>query len=317
MSSPNSQPPTKTAIVTGGCSGIGLALVQHLLSKQDQIWRVVIADIRPEAYTEISATLDESRVLFITTNVASWEDNASLFKRAYEWTNQQIDFFAANAGIPDRERIAEHFDLDAEPQKPDLSCVDVDLGAVFYGLKLFIHYSRKTQRHLKDANDFHPKMVITSSCTGQYSFPVAPQYAAAKHACVGLTRAVGDSLLKHDDIAVNCIMPGFVETNIMPKELVDLWPREHVTPLSTMCRAFDELVDVDGKVSQDGKSDGRQGLVKTAQCVECSVDRLYYRSPVEFPDESQAFCVNEAKEGGVWDQGFMAFLKARQMSAGA
>ncbi|KAF2428688.1 hypothetical protein EJ08DRAFT_559282, partial [Tothia fuscella] len=273
----------KTAIVTGGCSGIGLALVQHLLEKKDETWRVVVADINVKAYEDLSSSFDQNRTIFVHTDVADWDSHLAMFKKAYEWktegaSSQQVDFFAANAGIADRERVQQEFDLDAEPQKPNLSCVEVDLTAVLFGLKLFIHYSRKTKRDSKDTN-FHPKMVITASCVGFYSFPLAPQYAAAKMGCVGLTRAVGDYLLKHDDISVNAICPGFVVTNIVPKPVVDLWPKKYVTPTSTMMRAYDELLDESGK---------------TAQCVECSVNKLYYRKALQPPDAGQQFLVDEA-----------------------
>ena len=51
-------------------------------------------------------------------------------------------------------------------------------------------------------------------------------------------------------------MPAFVDTNIMPEGLVAKWPNEHITPLSTIMRAFNELVDESGRVEMDGKSQG-------------------------------------------------------------
>jgi hypothetical protein len=57
-------------------------------------------------------------------------------------------FFAANAGIADNEALLQPFDLDADPVKSNLSCIEVDLLAVFYGLKLFIHFMRKARRDL-------------------------------------------------------------------------------------------------------------------------------------------------------------------------
>jgi 15-hydroxyprostaglandin dehydrogenase (NAD) len=308
MADSNKSPQMKTAIVTGGCSGIGLALVQHLLAKKDQQWRVVLADIRQEAYDAISSSLDSERTLFVHTDVASWEDNVKLFKKAYEWESKdasknRIDFFAANAGTADKELVGQEFDLDAEPEKPNLVCMEVCITSVIFGVKLFIHYARKTKRDLKDSSDYNPKVVITASCVGQYPFAIAPQYAAAKHACVGFTRSIGDSLLRHDNIAVNCIMPAFVATNLVPQPLVDIWPKEYITPLSTMMRAYDELIAVDGKINQDGKSDGESGKVKTAKSVECVVDRLYYRTAVAPADKSQAYLTEEATEDGVWGIG--------------
>lgn len=296
---------TKTALVTGACSGIGLALVYHLLAKKDIKWNVILADINEKAYQTISNHLDSSRTIFISTDVSSWNSHAVLFKKAVEWApNQRVDFFAANAGIADKEVLigpGSDYNLDTEPQKPNLACLDVDLYGVLYGLKLYIHYTRKAKRD--SPTDFYPKMVITASCVGQYPFAVAPQYAAAKAACVNLTRSTGIPALKHEGIAINCIMPAFVVTNIMPEYLATNWPKEYVTPLGTMMRAYDELIEVDGKVVGDGKSDGKDGVVKTAMSVECVVDKLFYRTHVEPPDESQAYMVKESTEDGMWGKG--------------
>ena len=65
--------------------------------------------------------------------------------------------------------------LDDEPQKPNLKTIEVDMIAVFYGLKLFTHYARKNKTP-------GGKMVITASMMGIYPFETNPQYCAAKHA---------------------------------------------------------------------------------------------------------------------------------------
>lgn len=167
---------TKTAIVTGACSGIGLAVTRHLLSKSLPQWRVVLADINSQAYDAIKSTLDPSRHLYVQTDVTSWESNASLFAQAYDWSNERIDFFHANAGTGDKEIIWLPIDLDSPPQKPDLACINVITIAVLYGLKLFVYYTRKTRRTLSTSSQeqstagtsFEPKMVITASSAGQY-----------------------------------------------------------------------------------------------------------------------------------------------------
>lgn len=300
---------------SGGCSGIGLGLVQHLLAKPN--WKVVIADIRPEAYQAISSGLDPQRHIFIQTDVSSWDQQAALFKQTYAWSgNNQIDFLAANAGRAERDHIsAGPWDLDVEPIKPDLSSAEVNQSAVFYGLRLFVHYARKTNRDLKAGSSassstngphatFNPKMVITSSCAGLYPFPLAPLYNATKHGVLALTRA-SSPLLATDNIAVNCICPAYVATAMTPAEVTALWPPEYVTPISTMLRAYDELTDDHGRVDKtDGKSDGPDGTVKAGQSVECVVDRLFYRKPVDYADASQRFLIEECfKSDGVWARG--------------
>ena len=284
---------------------MGLALAQDLLSKASPRWRVVLADVNTSTYNSIASDLEPARHLFVHTDVANWTEQVVLFQKAYEWSNGRIDFFAANAGIADQEHMLQHSALDAEPEKPDLSCIEVDLLAVFYGLKLFVHSTRKTRRDLCSASTdstavpFNPKMVITASMAGQYPFFSSPQYAAAKHGCVGLVRTVAPALLKHENIALNCIMPGFVPTNTMPPGLLALWPCEHVTPVSTVLRAFNELVDENGLVEADGKSQGLDEVPKSGCAVECSVDELFYRNPVEYANASQKFVTDQSKEEGL------------------
>ena len=309
---------TKTAIITGACSGIGLALTQHLLSHPSSPWRIVLADVQPPPP---SLNLDMNRALFVQVDVSSWRDNAALFAAAHNWPGPgsgRIDFLAANAGIADKESVYAHFDLDAEPTCPNLKCIEVDLLSVFYALKLFVHYARKTRRDLPGPSTaFNPKMVITASCVGQYAFPIAPQYAASKHGLVGLTRSVGEKMLRDDNIAVNCIMPAFVGTSLPSEELKEAWPEEYRTPVSTIMRAFDELIDEEGRVAADGMSDGVDRVLKSGQCVEGVLGRLYHREGVESPDESQDFLRKQAQEGGLWSVMYGAGLEKKNTSGSA
>jgi 15-hydroxyprostaglandin dehydrogenase (NAD) len=189
---------------------------------------VVLADIRPEAYTAIASSLDSSRHVFIHTDVASWDSQASLFRRAYDYGGGKIDFFAANAGTAEREHITlgnplRPEDVDGEPTEPNMQCTQVNQIAVFYGLKLFVHYTRRTAKRLKSESEsasatsngnsnrsvFSPKMVITSSCSGLYPFPVAPEYCEFA-SCILLRRSwligLGISLRakRCDEYEVNC-----------------------------------------------------------------------------------------------------------------
>lgn len=289
MSSPA---PMRTAIITGACSGMGLALTHHLLSNPTVRWRVVLADVNEDSYHNVSSTIDPVRTMFHRTDVSSWEDNSVLFKRAFAWSAAEdaeqkgrIDFFAANAGISDKESIFAPFDLEVEPSKPDVTTTEVDLLSVLYGLKLFVYYARKTRAQLPPTASFEPAMVITASAAGLYPYPISPQYCAAKHGLVGLTRSVGRRLLAQDSISVNAILPGLVATSLPPPWLLTNCPQEYLTPMSTILRAYDDLMKeetVGGRPSR-----------KTGKCLEASQDGIYYREPVEFPSEGQRWMLDE------------------------
>ncbi|KAL9106475.1 MAG: hypothetical protein Q9227_008506 [Pyrenula ochraceoflavens] len=299
---PSETLPTRTAVITGAASGIGLALTRHLLSSTTTHWRVVLADVNAKVGTELAASLGPDAV-FCRTDVASWASNAAVFQKAWDWSKGRIDFFAANAGIDDKESVFATTDLDADPQEPNLTTLDVDLKSVFYGLKLFVHYARKTQRFLRTRpsspstvingshppfDPYHPKLVITSSCVGLYRFETNPQYCAAKSGLVALTRSIGARFLRDDNLTVNSILPAFVPTNLAPPGLIDAWPPEHITPMETIMRAYDELIDVEEK--------------RTGECVECVGRELYYREQVGYPCYSQEWMVGDVE--GFWSAGY-------------
>src|SRR5271163_4480911 len=89
------------AIITGGASGIGLALTKHLLTKG---YRVVMADVNTKAGTQLSAELGPD-TLFHRTDVSSYAEQVELFKNAISWGGNRLDFFAANAGVDDRQNL--------------------------------------------------------------------------------------------------------------------------------------------------------------------------------------------------------------------
>ena len=84
----------QTAIVTGAASGIGLALVKHLLSKN---YRVVLSDVNESKGQSLSQELGDNAI-FYKADVSSWEEQASMFKHAWKWSGGNLTFLAANAG---------------------------------------------------------------------------------------------------------------------------------------------------------------------------------------------------------------------------
>ena len=146
------------AVVTGGASGIGLALVKHLLTKD---YKVVIADVNEAAGNALSQELG-SETLFHRTDVSVYDDQVALFKRAFVWGGNRLDFFAANAGIDDRQDLyqkADALDERGEIVALDMKTMQVDLDAIFQGMWIFKHYARKNAKR-------GGKIVITSSMGG-------------------------------------------------------------------------------------------------------------------------------------------------------
>lgn len=254
------------AIVTGACSGIGLALTNHLLSKS---YHVVMADINPPP-----SALPETT--FRKTDVSSWDDQAACFASAFA-LHSRLDFVALNAGIDDRDDIFNSISSSstAPPRKPNMQTFAVNLIAPYYGVKLAAHYM-SLNKPLPGG-----KVVITASSAGLYALPIIPQYTATKHGLVGLTRSLAP-VAKQVNITINAICPALVATGLAPPGLMDSFSEDMVTPMSTIMRAFDELGDLDA-VQRDGWRQGGH----TGQIVECSLGNLYYREEVEKADHGQ------------------------------
>jgi 15-hydroxyprostaglandin dehydrogenase (NAD) len=150
------------AIVTGAGSGIGEAVATHLHSKG---YKVVIADLDPKGGERVTSTLGPD-ALFHQTDVSSYKSQAQLFKTAYEWGGNRLDFCHANAGIDDRQNIfeekeKEELDEEGLVKKLNTKTMEVNLEAVIQGLWLFKYYVRRSE-----GNGGKGKFVATSSAAG-------------------------------------------------------------------------------------------------------------------------------------------------------
>ena len=258
-----------------------------------------MADISPKG-SSVAASIPMSSApntktppapTFVQTDAASFSSQASLFKTAYI-SHGHIDLVAANAGIDDRESPHGRFDLDSEPMEPDLATLDVDLKAVFFGLKLFVHYARKevrdslksTTRSGNEAGRKQKKFIATASIMGLYPFPAQPVYGAAKHGVIGLIRSVGRRFLEEDNIAVNAICPAFVATGLAPPGVVEVVEKKgHLTPMQSIIKAYEALIESEEKAGET---------------VEVSGEELYWRKEVGFSNWGSRWLVDDPD--GLW-----------------
>jgi 15-hydroxyprostaglandin dehydrogenase (NAD) len=151
------------AIVTGAGSGIGEAVAKHMYGKG---YKVVIADLNPGTGERVASALGPDAT-FIQTDVSTYESQARMFKRAYEWGGNRLDFCHANAGIDDRQNIwgdesTEQLDEEGLLKKLNTKTMDVNLEAVIQGLWLFKYYVRRS----KEAGGGKGYFVATSSAAG-------------------------------------------------------------------------------------------------------------------------------------------------------
>lgn len=191
----------KTALVTGGGSGIGQATAVAM-SREGA--RVAVADITEEAAAKTVALINRAggQAIAIGGDVAMEADVAALVARTVAAFGR-LDCAFNNAGISGRavgpagqrthELSRDSFDR----------MLAVNLTGVFMCMKHEIVQML--------AQGGGGAIVNTASIAGLVGLATSTHYVAAKHGVVGLTKTAAMEYAA-DGIRVNCVNPGYIET---------------------------------------------------------------------------------------------------------
>ncbi|KAH6684933.1 hypothetical protein F5X68DRAFT_21217 [Plectosphaerella plurivora] len=226
----------KVAIITGSTSGIGLEVAKHLHSRE---YRVVISGRRPEG-TAIAASIDPTgeTAIFVQANVASYESQVNLFKTTWnKWG--RLDVLVPNAGGVDEDSKYNFrrrgVSVEDVPPQPNTNCSDTHFKGVMYGTTLATHYMRHNETP-------GGKIVITGSMIGVHPGPTFPEYSSAKAAVHHWARTMAPLLKQKDNITINVVMPGAVDTPAMPN-FSDAFAPEFLTLMPVLIAAYDMFFD--------------------------------------------------------------------------
>jgi len=188
----------RAALITGGSSGIGLAIARAL---GEDGYRVTISARRPDKLEAAAAELRGAGVEVVAqpANVAKEEDITALAAGHRERFGR-LDVLVNNAGVGIGGAIA-----DAETKKLDIQ-LDVNLRAVYL-------VTRECIPMLKEAGAEHGKALVanTASIAGKYGQGWLAAYSATKFGVVGLTQALHKEHAG-DGIQATALCPGFVNT---------------------------------------------------------------------------------------------------------
>ena len=189
----------RVAVVTGGCSGIGLAAARRLASEGA---RVVIGDLDDGRGHGVAAEIDG---LYRHADVTSKDDVDALFQAAGDRFGT-VDIAFNNAGISPAE--------DGSILETDLAAWDrvqqVNLTSVYLCCKAALPFMLRQQRgSIINTASF---VAVRGSATSQIS------YTASKGGVLALSRELGVQFARNG-IRVNALCPGPVNTPLLQQLL--------------------------------------------------------------------------------------------------
>jgi len=194
----------RVAVVTGGASGIGLAIARRLLVSGA---RLSLWDARADALANVTLTLRQAQgkgappdvTGEVHTAVLDVRDYASV-ERARDATLEalgRIDILVTSAGITGPNVTTWEYPLDAWSD-----VLDVNLTGTF-------HCARAVVEPMRVAD--YGRIVMIASVAGKEGNPNAPAYSASKAGVIALTKSLGKELAT-TGIRVNCVTPAAVES---------------------------------------------------------------------------------------------------------
>ena len=187
----------KTAIVTGGGRGIGLAIVEHLVNAG---YRACLIGQSPEErYAEAFRPLRENgaEIFYFQGSIAEASDRETFVNEVVSRFGR-IDVLVNNAGV-----TRDGFLLMMRESDYD-AVLDTNLKGTFLCIKNVVHTMMKQN---------YGRIVNVSSVTGLRGNAGQANYAASKAGVIGLTKAAAKELAMKN-ITVNAVAPGFIETDM-------------------------------------------------------------------------------------------------------
>lgn len=200
----------KTAIVTGGGSGIGEAIVRLFVANGA---KVVIADWNEQEAARLAEELQLAghNVIAVKADVSNSDDVRALIQEAVHRFGQ-IDVLVNNAAV-----ILPKFLEDIHEEEFD-RLISINLKSVFLMIKHSLAELKKTRGSI----------VNMASLNGLVGQKMNSVYAAAKGGVIAMTKSLALDYAP-DGIRVNCICPAGVSTSLLQH-----WIQQQDDPAATI-----------------------------------------------------------------------------------
>lgn len=212
------------ALVTGGGSGLGRAIVARYLEEGAQVG---VLEINPAKVAALRADFGDE-VVVIEGDATSFADNERAVSETLEAFGR-LDVFVGNAGLWDYGISLERMPADA---------IDAAFGEVF---RLNVMgYLLGAKAALPALRDSRGSMILTVSNAGFYPSGGGPLYVASKHAVVGLIKQLAYELAP--DVRVNGVAPGGMSTDLRGPRAFGMADRSFSTlPVDEIVAQFSPL----------------------------------------------------------------------------
>ncbi|MBY4591040.1 SDR family oxidoreductase [Rhizobium redzepovicii] len=185
----------KTALITGGGTGIGAAVARRIRREGGN---VVLVGRRPEP---LRAVADEIGATVITTDAADGIAMRKALETVVE-TFGGLDILIANAGGhgvgPTISMSDETWDL----------AVRLNLNTAFVSARESLPYLIKNKGNI----------VVLASIAGLFAGPDAAGYVTMKHACIGLAKSLARDYGRKG-VRTNTVCPGWVTTDMADEQM--------------------------------------------------------------------------------------------------
>lgn len=185
----------KSAVVTGGTRGIGLAIAHALL---DRGASVLICSRAEDEVARSVATLESrygARIRGTPCDVSIHTDVQSLFRRARELFGG-VEILINNAGI------GSHNSVEQTTTDEWGATIGTNLSGVFYCCREAIPLMKGRGGYI----------INVGSLAGKNPIPGMAAYCASKFGLLGFSEALMQEV-RYDHIRVSCVMPGSVNTS--------------------------------------------------------------------------------------------------------
>jgi NAD(P)-dependent dehydrogenase (short-subunit alcohol dehydrogenase family) len=193
----------RTAIITGGAQGFGLAMTQRFLESGAN---VIIWDFDSSAVEKTIKKLNNSKLSSTIIDVTNFDQVSMEVEKVTK--NKIIDIFINNAGMAGQNTTVWNY-----PVEEWKKILDLNLNAVFYCLKAITPHMIKNN---------YGRIVNIASIAGKEGNPNASAYSSSKAGVIGLTKSLGKELA-NKNIAVNTVTPAAAKTRIF-----DQMTKEHI-----------------------------------------------------------------------------------------